>query len=85
MSRDNARAPRVAQRPHRDTGRVLAALQPGDPVGVTRGRSMRYADDVAVGLDGVEVRYPSGTTETVVPWSASQPDRVTPAEIEVRV
>ena len=81
MSADNARA----QRPHRDTERVLAALQPGDPVGVTRGRSMRYGAVVDVGLDGVEVRYPSGSTETVVPWSAHRQDRVSPAEIEVRV
>ena len=38
---------------------------------------------VGVELDGLEVRYPAGDTETVVPWSASRPDRVTPAEIEV--
>lgn len=71
--------------PHRDTERVLAALQPGDPVGITRAGWTRWGEVVGLELDGVEVRYPSGGTETVVPWSASRPDRVTPAEIEVRV
>lgn len=70
--------------PHCDTERVLAALQPGDPVGITRSGETRWGEVVGLELDGVEVRYPSGGTETVVPWSASRPDRVTPAEIEVR-
>lgn len=76
MSADNARA----QRPHRDTERVLSALTPGDPVGITRDGQTRWGE--VVGLE-LEVRYPAGDTETVVPWSASRPDRVTPAEIEV--
>lgn len=80
MSADNARA----QRPHRDTERVLSALTPGDPVGITRAGWTRWGEVVGLELDGLEVRYPSGSTETVVPWIASRPDRVTPAEIEVR-
>ena len=83
MSRESARAPRVLQRPHRDTERVLAALQPGAPVGITRDGQTRWGEVVGVELDGIEVRYPAGDGETVVPWSASRPDRVTPAEIEV--
>lgn len=79
MSRESARA----QRPHRDTERVLSALTPGDPVGITRDGQTRWGEVVGLELDGLEVRYPSGSTETVVPWSASRPDRVTPAEIEV--
>lgn len=78
MSRESS------QRPHADTERVLAALQPGDTVGVTRGRSTRYGTVVALDLDGLTVRYPGGDTETVEPWSASRQDRVSPAEVEVR-
>ena len=79
MSADYARA----QRPHRVSERVLSALTPGDPVGITRDGQTRWGEVVGLELDGLEVRYPSGSTETVVPWSASRPDRVTPAEIEV--
>ena len=71
-------------RPHRDTEAVLLRLTEGAPVGVNRGGWTRYGDVVSVGLDGVEVRYPSGTTETVRVHSASQPDRVSPVELEVR-
>ena len=84
MSGESARAPRVLQRPHRDTERVLSALQPGDPVGITRDGQTRWGEVVGLELDGLDVRYPAGDTETVVPWSASRPDRVTPAEIVVR-
>ena len=84
MSRESARAPRVLQRPHRDTERVLSALQPGDPVGITRDGQTRWGEVVGLELDGLEVRYPAGDTETVVPWSTSRPDRATPAGIEVR-
>lgn len=69
--------------PHRDTERVLAALTPGQAVGVRRGGWTRYGDVVDVGLDGVEVRYLSGAVETVVVHSASQPDRVSPPDLEV--
>lgn len=71
-------------RPHRDTEAVLLRLTEGAPVGVTRGGSTRYGDVVSVGLDGVEVRYPNGDVETVVVHSASHPDRVSPADLEVR-
>ena len=79
MSRESS------QRPHADTERVLAALRPGDTVGVKRGRSTRYGTVVALDLGGLEVRYPGGSTETVEPWSAHRQDRVSPAEVEVRV
>ncbi len=79
MSADNARA----QRPHRDTERVLSALQPGDPVGITRDGETRWGEVVGLELDGVEVRYPAGDSETVRVHSASRQDRVSPAEIEV--
>ena len=71
--------------PHRDTEAVLSALREGDPVGVTRvvGRTTRWGAVVSVGLDGVEVRYPNGDTETVVVHSAHRQDRVSPAELEV--
>lgn len=78
MSRESS------QRPHADTERVLAALQPGDTVGVKRGGWTRWGDVVALDLGGLEVRYPAGDTETVKPWSASRQDRVSPAEVEVR-
>lgn len=78
MRRDNT------QRPHADTERVLSALQPGDAVGVRRGRATRYGAVVSVGLDGVEVRYPGGDTETVEVHSAHQQDRVSPVDLEVR-
>ena len=81
MKRESTRTP---QRPHADTERVLAALQPGDAVGITRGRSTRYGTVVALDLDGLTVRYPAGDGETVEPWSASRQDRVSPAEVEVR-
>lgn len=71
-------------RPHRDTEAVLSRLTEGAPVGVTRNGSTRYGDVAGVGLDGVTVRYPSGAVETVVVHSASQPDRVSPVELEVR-
>ena len=71
-------------RPHRDTEAVLARLTEGAPVGVTRGGWTRYGDVADVGLDGVTVRYPNGDVETVVVHSASQPDRVSPADLEVR-
>ncbi len=70
-------------RPHRDTEAVLARLTEGAPVGVTRGGWTRYGDVVDVGLDGVEVRYPSGAVETVRVHSAHQQDRVSPVELEV--
>ena len=70
--------------PHRDTERVLSALQPGDPVGITRDGQTRWGEVVGLELDGLEVRYPSGKAETVRVHSASRPDRITPAEIEVR-
>lgn len=70
-------------RPHRDTEAVLSRLTEGAPVGVSRNGRIRYGDVVGVGLDGVEVRYPSGTTETVRVHSASQPDRVSPPDLEV--
>lgn len=72
-------------RPHRDTERVLATLQPGQAVGVRRRgcTEVRYGDVADVGLDGVEVRYPGGRAETVVVHSAHQQDRVSPAELEV--
>ena len=79
MSADNARA----QRPHRDTERVLSALTPGDPVGLELDGQTRWGEVVGLELDGLEVRYPAGDTETVVPWSAHRQDRVSPAEIEV--
>lgn len=71
--------------PHRDTERVLAALTPGQAVGVRRqgSTSARYGDVVALDLDGIEVRFPSGATETVRVHSASQPDRVSPPDLEV--
>ena len=78
MSRESAQAPHAASE------RVLSALQPGDPVGITRAGWTRWGEVVGLELDGIEVRYPGGAAETVVPWSASRPDRVTPAEIEVR-
>lgn len=73
--------------PHRDTEAVLSALREGDPVGVTRvvGRTTRWGAVVALDLDGLTVRYPNGDTETVEPWSAHRQDRVSPAEVEVRV
>lgn len=72
-------------RPHRDTEAVLLRLTEGAPVCVRRQGSTegRYGDVVGVGLDGVEVRYPSGRAETVVVHSAHQQDRVSPAELEV--
>lgn len=72
-------------RPHRDTERVLAALRTGDTVGVRRSGAteVRYGDVADVGLDGIEVRYPSGAAETVRVHSAHQQDRVSPAELEV--
>lgn len=71
--------------PHRDTERVLSALTPGQAVGVRRRGTTetRYGDVVALGLDGIEVRFPSGATETVRVHSASQPDRVSPPDLEV--
>lgn len=69
--------------PHRDTERVLARLTVGEAVGVNRGGRIRYGDVVDVGLDGITVRWPSGGTETVRVHSASQPDRVSPADLEV--
>ena len=69
--------------PHRDTERVLARLTVGEAVGVNRGGRIRYGDVVDVGLGGVEVRYPDGAVETVRVHSASQPDRVSPADLEV--
>lgn len=82
MSRESAQAP---QRPHRDTERVLAALQPGDPVCVRRqgSTSARYGDVADVGLDGLAVRFLNGTTATVRVHSASRPDRVSPPDLEV--
>lgn len=72
-------------RPHRDTERVLAALTPGQAVGVRRRgcTEVRYGDVVDLGIDGIEVRYPGGRAETVVAHSAHQQDRVSPAELEV--
>lgn len=72
-------------RPHRDTERVLATLQPGQAVGVRRRgcTEVRYSDVVELGLDGIEVRFPGGATETVVVHSAHQQDRVSPVELEV--
>lgn len=72
-------------RPHRDTERVLAALTPGQAVGVRRRdcTETRYGDVTDVGLDGIEVRYPSGATETVRVHSAHQQDRVSSVELEV--
>ena len=72
------------QRPHRNAERVLSALQPGDPVGITRAGWIRWGEVVGLDLGGLEVRYPAGDTETVEPWSASRQDRVSPAEVEVR-
>jgi len=72
-------------RPHRDTERVLAALRPGQAVGVRRRGTteVRYGGVVALDLDGIEVRYPSGRAETVRVHSAHQQDRVSPVELEV--
>lgn len=71
-------------RAHRDTERVLTALQPGDTVGITRGIVTTYATVTEIDLDGIVVRYQSGAHETVRVASATQHDRVTPPQLEVR-
>ena len=62
----------------------LSVLLP-QAVGVRRQGTteVRYGDVVALDLDGIEVRYPSGRAETVVVHSAHQQDRVSPVELEV--
>lgn len=71
-------------RAHRDTERVLSALEPGDTVGIERDILTRYATVVDVDLDGIEVRYHGGETETVRVASATHHDRVSPPQLEVR-
>lgn len=69
--------------PHRDTERVLAQLAVGEAVGVTRDGWTRYGAVVDLGLDGITVRWPEGGSDTVVVHSATRPDRVSPADLEV--
>lgn len=70
-------------RAHRDTERVLSALEPGDDVGIVRGNVTTYGTVTEIDLDGIEVRYPNGETETVRVTSATRHDRVSPPQLEV--
>lgn len=69
--------------PHRDTERVLSQLAVGEAVGITRDGWTRFGEVADLGLDGITVRWIDGTADTVVVHSASRPDRVSPADLEV--
>lgn len=70
--------------PHRDTERVLSALEEGETVAVTRDRK-GYSHRIFVefGLDGIVLEDLQGNQETVDTITASRPLKDVPADLEI--
>lgn len=70
--------------PHRDTERVLASLEEGETVAVTRdGSNYEHRVFVEVDLDGVVLEDLRGNQETVDIITASRPLKGVPADLEI--
>jgi len=70
--------------PHRDTELVLASLEEGETVAVTRdGNHYEHRVFVEVGLDGIVLEDLRGNQETVDIITASRPLKGVPADLEI--